>query len=92
MIKVFAEGENGSHYNNEDGDVVKVSLALRTVIDTTEIHANDSHAAEVAWRENFKSAIREVLNGFRAERPLLESKKIALSDWMRVRMVTIAGI
>lgn len=74
-----------------DGDAVKVSLALRTVIDTTELNINDSHAAETEWRENFKTAIREVLTGFQSERSLLESKKIVLSDWMRVRMVTISG-
>lgn len=74
-----------------DGDAVKVSLALRTVIDTTELNINDSHAAETAWRENFKTAIREVLTGFQSERSLLESKRVVLSDWMRVRMVTISG-
>lgn len=74
-----------------DGDAIKISLALRTVIDTTELNVNDSHAAETAWRENFKTAIREVIAGFQSERSLLENRKIVLSDWMRVRMVTISG-
>lgn len=92
-MQVFANGavEKG-HYYNADSDAIKVSRALRSVIDTTDIYDNDSNIVENSWRVTFRDAVREVVMGFQAERPLLGNKKIALSDWMRVRMVTISGM
>lgn len=66
---------------------MKVSLALRSVIDCTRI----SRAGGDGWRDAFRSAVCEVLTGFREERPLLGSAQIALSEWMRLRVVTISG-
>ncbi|KAG0643342.1 hypothetical protein HOY80DRAFT_463053 [Tuber brumale] len=89
-------------------DIVKVSTALRTVIDETTLyepptttdgsssssssasnHVNEDHL----WRPMFREAVREVIMGFRAERPLLRKNsvsKIDLAEWMRVRIITIS--
>jgi len=43
----------------------------------------------------FRKALREVILGFRAERPLLKhnsASKIDLAEWMRVRIITISGM
>ncbi|CAZ85945.1 unnamed protein product [Tuber melanosporum] len=88
-------------------DIVKVSTALRTVIDETSLHEfptiiNGSSSSSSAsnhmnddhlWRPIFREAVREVIMGFRAERPLLgknSASKIDLTEWMRVRIITIS--
>ncbi|RPA93080.1 hypothetical protein L873DRAFT_1707236 [Choiromyces venosus 120613-1] len=84
-------------------DIVKVSKALRTVINETTLYetpANGSSASphsnttdDNLWRPIFRKAVHEVIMGFRAERPLIGSNgssKIDLTDWMRVRIITIS--
>lgn len=87
------------------GDIVKVSIALRTVIDETALNkippsngssnGSEHHtSADKLWRPIFREAVREVIMGFRAERPLLghnSASKIDLAEWMRVRIITISG-
>ncbi|PUU74539.1 hypothetical protein B9Z19DRAFT_1068132 [Tuber borchii] len=87
-------------------DIVKVSIALRTVIDETALNkippsngssnGSDHHtSADKLWRPIFREAVREVIMGFRAERPLLghnSASKIDLAEWMRVRIITISGL
>ncbi|KAI5840521.1 hypothetical protein DFP73DRAFT_633880 [Morchella snyderi] len=76
-------------YFNKDSDAVKVSHALRTVIDATSIYYQ-SGVVSAPWKVAFNNAVKEVIAGFRAERPLLSADRIELSDWMPVRMVTIS--
>ncbi|CUS14158.1 unnamed protein product [Tuber aestivum] len=86
-------------------DIVQVSTALRTVIDETALQESPTNSSSSSssshhtkddhfWRPMFLEAVREVIMGFRAERPLLAnngaSSKIDLAEWMRVRIITIS--
>ncbi|PWW78231.1 hypothetical protein C7212DRAFT_352543 [Tuber magnatum] len=82
-------------------DLVQVSMALRTVIDETALHEFPTNSSSTSnhinddqlWRPMFLEAVREVILGFRAERPLLgnnSTSKIDLAEWMRVRIITIS--
>jgi hypothetical protein len=92
LFLAFAKDVDETRFNNKDADAVRVSLALRNVIHSTTIITGlvDS-PKEAPWRESFLEAVCEVLTGFREERPLLEAKKIAMYDWMRLRAITISS-
>ena len=92
-MHAFGDNPDSAAYHNPVSDVTLVSLALRTAIDHTSLREAtvEDTPEEESWRCEFRCAVREVLAGFKAERPLLTHKKISISEWMRVRMVTISG-
>lgn len=79
-------------------EVAVASNALFQLVQSTRLFptgANgEEHPEEANWRSSFIIRILEILQGFDEERPLLQSKgsgsKIALRDWMNVRVVTIS--
>ena len=93
IMYAFGDDPDSAAYHKPASDVTLVSLALRKAIDRTSFRedaAKDPESTEEAWRREFRYAIQEVLAGFKAERPLL-TRKISISEWMRVRMITISG-
>ena len=92
LFLAFTKNPDESLFHDRDNDAVRVSLALRNVIHSTNIRTGivDS-PEEVGWRSAFMEAVSEVLVGFREERPLLVGKTIAMLEWMRLRAITIAG-
>jgi hypothetical protein len=92
LFRVFSDNPDPCGYLNIDREAVKVSLALRSVIESTHIcSTNGQENKEEAWRVSFMAAVCEVLTGFREERPLLASNKISMHAWMRLRIITISG-
>lgn len=90
LYRVFSTNPH-SKYNNIDNDVVRVSLALRQVIDfTTIVSTNNDPVKENHWRRTFMKAVCEIITGFRQERPLLETPSIPMAAWMHLRIVTIS--
>jgi len=92
LFLAFSKNVDESLFHDKDNQAVRVSLALRNVIHSTNICTGvvDSFK-EAPWRQSFMEAVCEVLMGFKEERPCLEAKKIAMYDWMRVRAITISG-
>jgi hypothetical protein len=94
LFLAFSKNTDESLFNNKDNDAVRVSVALRNVIHSTNICTGivDS-SKESPWRMAFMEAVSEILVGFREERPLLarDGKGIAIFDWMRLRTITISG-
>jgi hypothetical protein len=92
LFLAFSKNTDESLFNNKDNDAIRVSIALRNVIHSTNICTGivDS-SKEAPWRIAFMEAVSEILVGFREERPLLDGKKIAMFDWMRLRAITISG-
>ncbi|TGZ81634.1 hypothetical protein EX30DRAFT_251685 [Ascodesmis nigricans] len=87
LLRVFDDNyEDESVYNAYNSDCVKVSLALRGVIENTVVGSKDQRV----WRDSFNAAIREVMIGFREERPLIDSDNITMQQWMRLRVITIS--
>lgn len=93
LFMAFSKNTDESMFNNKDDDAVRVSVALRNVIHSTNICTGlvDS-SKESAWREAFMQAVCEVLVGFREERPLLDGNRISMFSWMRLRAITISGM
>ncbi|KAI5853773.1 hypothetical protein BZA05DRAFT_335943 [Tricharina praecox] len=91
LFLAFSKDVDESLFNDKDNQAVRVSLALRNVIHSTSICTGvvDS-VKEAPWRQAFMDAVCEVLTGFREERPLLETNRIAMYEWMRVRAITIS--
>lgn len=88
LFRVFSDNyRDEARYHDFNSDPVKVSFALRTVIETTVIGTQNQNL----WRRSFNQAVCEVLVGFREERPLLKSDSISMKQWMRLRVVTISG-
>lgn len=88
LLRAFGpDYNNNAAYHNFDSDSVKVSLALRKVIETTCIGSK----SQKLWRNSFNNAICEILIGFREERPLIESECISMRQWMRLRVITISS-
>ncbi|EPS45161.1 hypothetical protein H072_820 [Dactylellina haptotyla CBS 200.50] len=80
-----------------DSRVAQTSLALRDLVDQTELKtASTIDFDEHTWRRSFLDAIMEILYAFEGERPLLAQFKegnefVQLSDWMVLRVVTISA-
>jgi hypothetical protein len=92
LFLAFSKNPEGGKFNNKNDEAVKVSLALRNVIHSTNICSGivDS-TLEAPWRLAFMDAVCEVLTGFREERPLLSDRKIPMYEWMKLRAITISG-
>lgn len=88
LFRVFSDNyKDESQYHDYNSSAVKVSMALRAVVETTVVGVQD----QALWRRSFNQAVSEVLVGFREERPLLESESISMKQWMRLRVITISG-
>ncbi|KAK6530142.1 hypothetical protein TWF694_003511 [Orbilia ellipsospora] len=91
-------------FNYEDGPVpdsrvTQTSMALRTLVEHTELKLafSSDEVDEHTWRRSFLDAIMEILYAFEGERPLLQQFKkgdgepVKLTDWMILRVVTISA-
>ena len=92
LFLAFTKNPDESLFHDRDNDAVRVSLALRNVIHSTNIRTGivDS-PEEVGWRTAFMETILELLVGFRGERPLLAGQTVGMLEWMRLRAITIGG-
>ncbi|KAI5820136.1 hypothetical protein BZA77DRAFT_240289 [Pyronema omphalodes] len=91
LFLAFARDVDESLFHDKEHDAVRVSLALRNVIHSTNIcGAIVDSRKEIEWRQSFMDAVCEVLVAFREERPLLSSDTISMADWMRLRAITIS--